>query len=137
MRTSSDQLLRAALRTDAVCCAVFSVGVLAILLNKDSWLAELDVSLGLIVAAGLLALIGVPSLWALSLRRKIEKKHVWLVIASNFAWGIVCIVALAAGWVQPSKVGAIVIVSQSVITAAIAEIEWWGLRRVAAPTPLA
>jgi hypothetical protein len=132
MGTANDQLLRAALRTDAIACAIFAVGALWILLDNGSWLAQLDVSPRLLIAAGLIAVVGVPLLWSLSRRSEIAKARIWSVIASNLAWAVFCIVALTIGWIHPSKNGSIVIVSQAVITAAIAELEWRGLRSASA-----
>jgi hypothetical protein len=54
------------------------------------------------------------------------------VIALNVAWVAASILVLVTGWIQPSTLGVAFVVFQALVVAALAELQFAGLRRVSA-----
>jgi hypothetical protein len=61
---------------------------------------------------------------------------VWAVIVANAIWAIDSIVLLFTGWVQPSLLGHLFVAGQAAFVAVILELEYIGLRKSVAITPL-
>jgi hypothetical protein len=72
----------------------------------------------------------------LSTRARLPRAAVWAVIVANAIWAIDSIVLLFTGWVQPSLPGYLFVAGQAAFVAVIAELEYIGLRKSAAVTPL-
>lgn len=123
------KLLHLALRTDAIGCAIFAVAILFLLTAPNGIVEQLAVPFGVLVGAGLVALIGVPLLWSMLRREYLSRSSVWVLMACNFLWAIASIVAVAAGWIKPTVLGEVIIIGQGIATGVIAEMEFLGLRR--------
>ena len=136
MNTSatSDSFLRRALRVDAIGCGLFAAAVAFVLLGPNSLMTQLDVPKGMLIAVGVVALYGVPRLWSISKHRKISRVNAWTVVGANAAWAVMSCVAVFVGWIQPSTLGVILIVTQGILTGVVAELEFIGLRRAGVAT---
>jgi hypothetical protein len=113
--------------------------------------AAISGATGLLMLAGsgfLEALLGVPSAllryagaallpfavavaW-LARRDEVSPAGVWAVIAANALWAVDSVVLLFTGWVAPTMLGYGFIVFQAVVVAALAELQYVGLRRTVA-----
>jgi hypothetical protein len=83
----------------------------------------------LLVAAGASLLpftLGV--LW-LATRQRTPRAGVWLVVALNLLWAIDALALLFSGRLAPTTLGVAFLVAQAVVTVALAELEFVGLRR--------
>ena len=125
--------LRRILVLDAVSCAgmglllvTFSGGLSGVLSLPAELLQQ--ASAVLLPFASLLAF--------LSTRARLPRAAVWAVIVANAIWAVDSIVLLFTGWVQPSLLGYLFVVAQAAFVAAIAELEYMGLRKSAAVAPL-
>lgn len=119
-------LLRRALQGDAVITGAMALllvtgaSLLAPLLNlPESFLRQ--VGIFLIVYAAMVGFLGT--------REQMPKVAVWLVIAANAVWAIDSIGLLFTGWVSPNMLGQLFIAAQAVSVAAIAELQYVGLKR--------
>jgi hypothetical protein len=99
----------------------------------------------LLVAGGLEKTLGVPAamlryiavslvLFAalvvrLATRESVPRAGVWAVIALNSAWAAGTALLALSGWVAPTGPGYGFILGQAVLTAIVADLEYFGLRR--------
>ncbi|GAA5047340.1 CHASE2 domain-containing sensor protein [Thermocatellispora tengchongensis] len=65
-------------------------------------------------------------------RRTRPRAAIWTLIAVNALWAIDSIALLFTGWVDPNPLGTAFVVVQALAVAAIAELQYMGLRRDAA-----
>jgi hypothetical protein len=120
--------LRRVLWLDAASCAGMGVllatasGLLSGLLNLPAGLLR-ESAMVLLAFAALLAF--------LATRTHLARGAVWTVIVVNAIWVIDSIVLLFTGWVQPNLFGHVFVVGQAAVVAALAELEYLGLRKSA------
>jgi len=67
----------------------------------------------------------------LALRQQVSRPGVWIVIALNALWVIDSVLLLVAGSVEPNALGYAFVIAQALIVGVFAELEYFGLRRVA------
>lgn len=122
--------LRRAIQGDAVITGAMAVllvaaaGFLGPLLNlPQSFLRE--VGIFLVVYAALVGFLGT--------RELMPRLAVWIVIAANAIWAIDSIALLFTSWVQPNLLGQVFVAAQALSVAAIAELQYIGLKRSEAP----
>ena len=118
--------LRRVLFADA---AISGASGLAMLAGAGFAARLLGLPPALLIAAGASLLpftLGV--LW-LAARPGTPRPGVWLVIALNLLWAIDALALLFSGWLAPTTPGVAFLVAQAVVTAALAELEFVGLRR--------
>ncbi|WP_329038108.1 hypothetical protein OIE71_31515 [Streptomyces sp. NBC_01725] len=119
-------LLRLALRLDAV--ATGAVGAAALI-----GCAALDQVLGLPVAflAGVGAFLVLYALFPARVGSASapNRKAVWAVVGGNLAWFALSVVTAAAGRLDPTGLGTVVIVVQAVAVLGFADVQLLGLRR--------
>lgn len=118
--------LRRAVQGDAVITGAMAIllvagaSLLAPTLNlPETFLRQ--VGIFLIVYAALVGFLGT--------REQMPKLAVWLVIAANAIWAIDSIGLLFTGWVSPNALGQAFIAAQAIAVAAIAELQYIGLKR--------
>jgi len=97
-------------------------GLLSGLLNLPAGLLR-ESAMVLLAFAALLAF--------LATRTHLARGAVWTVIVVNAIWVIDSIVLLFTGWVQPNLFGHVFVVGQAAVVAALAELEYLGLRKSA------
>ena len=63
---------------------------------------------------------------------QLTPSRAWAVVALNVAWVVASVLALVTGWIQPTTLGLVFVLFQAVVVAALAELQFTGLRRSAA-----
>jgi len=125
--------LRRVLVLDAVSCA----GMGFLLMTFTGWLSGVfDLPAALLQQASVVLLPFALLLAFLSTRSRLPRAAVWAVIVANAIWVIDSVVLLFTGWVQPSLLGYLFVVGQAAFVAVIVELEYIGLRKSVAVTPL-
>ena len=118
--------LRRAIQGDAIFSGASAVlltlgaGALAPWLNLPEALLR-ETGLFLIAYAALVGWLGT--------RQAMPKALVVIVIAGNAAWALASIALLFSGAVMPNLLGEAFVVAQAIIVAALAELQYIGLRR--------
>lgn len=124
---STDSLLRFALRADATLCA--GVGLLvAMAADPLARISGLSATAGWIGGA---ALVGYGALlYVLAALPDIRKVGVAVVIG-NVAFAVTTVAAIVADWLPLSEIGADLVLSFVAATAALAWLQYRGVRRLA------
>ncbi|MCV7289300.1 MULTISPECIES: hypothetical protein [Mycolicibacterium] len=124
---STDSLLRFALRADATLCA--GVGLLvAMAADPLARISGLSATAGWIGGA---ALVGYGALlYVLAALPDIRKVGVAVVIG-NVAFAVTTVTAIVADWLPLSEIGADLVLSFVAATAALAWLQYRGVRRLA------
>jgi hypothetical protein len=124
--TDSMQLLRFALRLDALASGASAVLALA----GSPWLTELlGTPATLLWPTGLFLLVWAAALWWVASRPAINAAAVWAIIALNLLWVIDSVVLVAAGWFALTVLGTVFVLVQALAVAVFADLEFVGLRR--------
>jgi hypothetical protein len=125
--------LRRILVLDAISCA----GLGLLLATFGGWLSgTLNLPSALLQQASIVLLPFALLLAFLSTRARLPRAAVWAVIVANAIWAIDSIVLLFTGWVQPSLLGYLLVAGQAAFVAVLLELEYIGLRKSVAGTPL-
>ena len=88
----------------------------------------LGISTGLLWASGVALVVYVALAAYLATCEPIPRGAVWLLIVGNWAWALGCVVLLLSG-AATTPLGQAYLVMQAVAVAALAELEWMGVRR--------
>jgi hypothetical protein len=128
MATDRTGLLRLVLKVDAAACAAMGLALTAGAGALDdrlgipsSWLVALGITL--VACAARLAWLAAAS--------TIPPALAGVVVAGNTLWALASVAAVAIGWWPLTSAGIAVVVAQAVAVAALAELEYVGLRRLA------
>lgn len=121
-------LLRRALLADAATCAATGL-LLACAAAMLS--GPLGLPASLLRGAGLFLLPFAVLVWAVGSRVRPPHAAVWTVIAINAAWVMGSLLLPVPGWVRPTALGHAFIVAQALAVAALAGVQWLGVRRSA------
>ena len=126
LRTST--FLRRVLFADAATC----VGT-GLLLMFGSGLLEQSLGLpaGLLRYAGLSLLPFAALLVLLATRDQLSPLAVWTVIVLNLLWTVDSFLLLLTGWVTPTELGYAFVIGQALGVAALAGLEYFGLKKAA------
>lgn len=128
---ASPPLLRIALLVDAV---VSGATGLAMALAAGPGAGLLGLPEPLLRWAGLFLLPYAALLAWLARRDRLPRPLVWAIIGCNALWAIDCLLLLASGWVAPTTLGYVFVIGQAAVVAGFAELQYLGLRRMAAPS---
>jgi hypothetical protein len=120
------RLLRYALLADAAATAATALMLIAF---GSDLAAGLGIPAVLQRNLGLAFLPYAAAVGYLGARRQIAPMAVWTVIGCNVGWAVLSIAVLFTPWLQPTALGAGFVVAQAVIVAALAEFQWFGMRR--------
>ena len=60
---------------------------------------------------------------------QLTPSRAWAVVALNVAWVVASVLALVTGWIQPTTLGLVFVLFQAVVVAALAELQFTGLRK--------
>lgn len=123
--------LRQALLADAVTSAACA---LLVLVAAGPLERILGLPAALLRGAGLVLLPYVALLAALALRETLPRAVVWAVIAANALWAVESVLLLVSGWVEPTRAGIAFVLTQAIVVAMYAELQFMGLRRSNAAT---
>ena len=111
---------------DGVTCAVFGL----FLLVDGPVVAEMGaLPLGLLRGAGAMLLPCAALLLWMSRRAMLPAALVWAVIALNIGWVVDSVALLELGWIKPNGLGMAFVLAQAAAVAAVAVLEYAGLRR--------
>ena len=111
---------------DGVTCAVFGL----FLLVDGPVVAEMGaLPLGLLRGAGAMLLPCAALLLWMSRRASLPIALVWAVIALNIGWVVDSVALLELGWIKPNGLGMAFVLAQAAAVAAVAVLEYAGLRR--------
>lgn len=124
--------LRRVLLLDAATCV--ATGLLSIV-GAGVLEQFLGLPAGLLRYAGLSLLPFAALLVYLATRESPSPPAVWAVIALNALWTADSFLLLLTGWVAPTELGYAFVVVQALGVAALAGLEYFGLRRAAAAVP--
>jgi uncharacterized membrane protein YdcZ (DUF606 family) len=128
---SSPNFLRNVLRADALSCV--ACGVLQVVFTGQmAQLLGLPEALLAYTGEFLLAYAAVVAF--VSTRDPLPRPLVWVLLAGNLGWAIACALLLVSGRVAPSMLGTAYVVAQALTVAVLAELQFFGLRRLA-PQP--
>jgi hypothetical protein len=124
----NDKLLRLALRVDAAACAGMGLVLAAGAAALDD---ALGIPAGWLVGLGAVLIAFGAGLGWLSARATIPVALGWAVVAGNVAWVLASVAAVTMDWWPLTAVGIAIVIAQAVAVAALAEVEFVGLRRLA------
>jgi hypothetical protein len=126
MLHSLSPLLRGALLVDAVASGL--TGMLAAL-GAHLLAGPLGLPVELLKYAGLSLIPFAAALAWVAMRRTSIAPVIWAIIAANTLWVADSILLLLAGWVDPTALGSTFVVAQAMGVAALAGVEYLGLRK--------
>lgn len=122
----ADRLLRVALKVDAIASGLTGLGFVS---TPEMFRDLYGLPSALTVPTGAFLLAFAAGLWFLASRPRISAGAVGSIIVLNVAWVAASIAVLAAG--PPlTTIGIGYVIAQAVAVAALAELEFIGLRRV-------
>lgn len=127
------KLLRNVLLLDAGCTAVTGVLLTA---GHQALSGLLGLPPAFMLGVGLFCLAWAVGLGLLSRRYQTSRALVWTIIAANLLWAVDSFVLLGLGWLQPTSLGIAFVALQAAAVAVFAELQWWALKRGAAPAGL-
>jgi hypothetical protein len=121
--------LRRVLLVDAVSSGAMGVGLL---LFSGVLEALLALPRTLLTETGIVLLPFAAFVGYIAVRDRPWRAGVWIVIAINTLWAIDSIVLLFTGWIAPNALGIAFIAAQAAVVATLAELEYVGVRPLAA-----
>ena len=129
LRTST--FLRWTLLADAATCV--ATGLL-MMLGSGQLEQFLGLPAGLLRYAGVSLLPFAAFLVYLATREILSPPAVWTAIVLNALWTAASLLILLTGWVAPNELGYTFVIAQALGVAALASLEYFGLRKSAAAT---
>src|SRR5918999_650726 len=123
-RQVDGRLLRFSLLADGASTAANALVYMAGAVVLDSWL-------GMLIAVGAALAIYGGLVLRLATRAAMPRVAVVGVIAANALWVVDSFLALGLDWFTPTTAGEVVIAVQAVAVAALAALQYAGLRRAA------
>jgi hypothetical protein len=126
----SATFLRTVLLLDAA-----ASGATALLLIAGAGLLEglLGLPVTLMREAGLVLVPYVALVAIVAMRERIIAGAVWTIIAANALWAVASACLLMSGLVAPTVLGYAFVIAQAAVVAVLAELQYVGLTRQAAP----
>jgi hypothetical protein len=129
MKMNSATALRALLTIDALISGATGI---AMILAAGVLEPLLSVPTVVMRSAGVMLLPFAAMVFFFSRPAQLTPARVRAVIALNVAWVGASILVLVTGWLQPSMLGVAFVVFQALVVAALAELQFTGLRRASA-----
>jgi hypothetical protein len=125
---SSPNFLRNVLRLDALSC--LACGLLQVAFPAA--MAELlRLPEALLAYTGEFLLAYAAGVAVISTLKPVPRPLVWALVAGNLAWAAGCVLLLVSGAVSPSMLGVAYVALQALTVAVLAELQFFGLRRLA------
>ncbi len=125
---SSPNFLRNVLRADALSC--LACGLLQVVFT-GTMAQLLGLPETLLAYSGEFLLVYAAAVAFISTRKPVPRPLVWVLVASNLAWALGCVLLLLSGRVAPSLMGTAYVLVQAVTVGVLAELQFFGLRRAA------
>ena len=127
-RQVDGRLLRFSLLADGASTAANALIYMAGAVVLDSWLG---LPTGMLIAVGAALAVYGGLVLRLATRAAMPRVAVVGVIAANVLWVVDSFLALGLDWFTPTTAGEVVIAVQAVAVAALAALQYAGLRRAA------
>ena len=129
MTLNSVATLRLLLTVDAL---ISGATGLAMILAAGVLEPVLSVPTAVLRSAGVMLLPFAAMVFVFSRAAQLTPARVRIVIALNVVWVVASILVLVTGWIQPTTLGLAFVVFQALVVAALAELQFTGLRKVQA-----
>jgi hypothetical protein len=129
MTLNSAATLRLLLALDA---AVSGATGIAMIAAADVLEPLFNVPAVVMRSAGAMLLPFAAMVFFFSRPAQLTPSRAWAVVALNVTWVVASVLALVTGWIQPTTLGLVFVLFQAVVVAALAELQFTGLRRSAA-----
>jgi hypothetical protein len=124
--STPSSLLRRALLADATLTSI--AGIVLVLAARPLGVFP-DLPTSMLQIAGLIFIpFGAFAGWV-GTRPRVHRPLVFVVIVVNALWAVDSVLMLLTRWVETTPIGELFVIGQAVVVAAIAEIEFIGLRR--------
>jgi hypothetical protein len=123
------QLLRLALRIDAIVSAAFG---LLVLLGSPILPDVLGPPSALFWAVGVGVLIYAAGLWLAQTRTMISPATGWSVVALNLVWALASVATVVLGWLPLTGLGIAFVLLQAALVSGLADLQFVGIRRATA-----
>jgi hypothetical protein len=131
-RVTVSKLLRFALRLDAVASAATGLLLAA---GAGPLAGVFALPQPLLLGAGLFCLAYAGMIGWMSMHARLPVAGVWAVVIGNVGWALGCAELALGGAFAPSALGEEFLVVQAVAVLVFADLQFFGLRRSAAPVP--
>jgi hypothetical protein len=118
--------LRLLLIVDALVSGAAGVAMIA---AADMLQPLLSVPVPVMRLAGVLLLPFAAMVFFFSRPAQLTRSRVWFVIALNLTWVAASVLVLVTGWLRPTTLGIAFVAVQALVVAALAELQFTGLRR--------
>ena len=128
MTHPSDAFLRRVLFVDAATSAAAA----ALLSAADVLAPLLGLPQALLLGAGAAFVPFAALVLWVAMRDPLPRAGAWLVVAINVVWAADSVLLLFTDWVAPATLGTAFVLVQAAAVAVLAELEFVGLRRMAA-----
>lgn len=119
-------LLRLALRLDALMSLAAGAATLAL---ASALAAEVGAPTAAVTALGAFMLAYGLLAGVLGACRQLPRWLVLVVVIGNALWALDSLLLFATGWIDPSRVGVVLIVSQALLVALVSALQGAGLQR--------
>jgi hypothetical protein len=124
--STPSSLLRRALLADATLTSIAGV---VLVLSARPLGVFLDLPASMLQIAGLIFIPFGAFAGGVGTRPRVHRPLVFVVIVVNALWAVDSVLMLLTRWVETTPIGELFVIGQAVVVAAIAEIEFIGLRR--------
>lgn len=121
--------LRRILAVDSITCGVVGAAGAGGAAALDG---ELGIPTGWLVALGLVLVGSAAVLARLATLEVVPPPAAWLVIGVNVVWAAASMVVVVAGWWPLTAAGVAVVIAQAAAALALADLEWFSVRRQSA-----
>jgi len=123
----ADRFLRVALRVDSIASGLTALSFLGTQkMSKDLFGFPPEFT----IPTGVFLLIFATGVWLAASPRTLNTKAAQAIIALNVVWVVATIVTLATGALPLTTLGVAYAIAQAIAVAAVAELEYMGLRRI-------
>ena len=126
MTLNSAATLRLLLALDA---AVSGATGIAMIAAADVLEPLFNVPAVVMRSAGAMLLPFAAMVFFFSRPAQLTPSRAWAVVALNVAWVVASVLVLVTGWIQPTTLGLVFVLFQAVVVAALAELQFTGLRK--------
>ncbi len=127
-RGAGRALLRRALQLDGAASGVMGIAFLAGGAVLDS---AFGVSSTLLWSVGAFLALYAAALFFIASRPEVNRVAAWIVVVGNVIWTVDSVALLAAGWLDLTLLGEVIVLAQAVAVLGFATLQYLGLRRSA------
>ena len=123
---SNTSFLRRALFADAIASAAMGLLLLAAAVPLEPLLS---LPVALLRAIGAISFVYAVYVTLVARREHLSTGAARFIVFGNVVWVVASVGLLLSGWVSPTPLGCAFVIAQAVVVAALAELQFVGLRR--------